>query len=88
MKALVATVASTILLISFSATSARSRCLAWTAINEVEQNMAKGLSIYYALSDAQDKGLIDGKGDCLTKMRQIAEKSRTLYPNAYGAIWY
>jgi hypothetical protein len=50
--------------------------------------MAKGMSIYYALAEAQDKGLIDGKGDCLTKMRKIAEKSRTLYPNAYGAIWY
>ena len=83
-----ASVATTLLLIGFGATSAHSRCLAWTAINDVEQNMAKGMSIYYALSDAQDKGLIDGKGDCLTKMRQIAEKSRTLYPNAYGAIWY
>ena len=80
--------ATTALLIVFSATSAQSRCLAWTAINEVEENMAKGMSIYYALAEAQDKGLIDGKGNCLTKMRQLAEKSRTLYPNAYGAIWY
>tara|TARA_B100002052_G_C15687826_1_gene509249 strand:- start:214 stop:477 length:264 start_codon:yes stop_codon:yes gene_type:complete len=87
MNALIS-VATTVLLIGFSATSAQSRCLAWTAINEVEENMAKGMSIYYALAEAQDKGLIDGKGDCLTKMRQIAEKSRTLYPNAYGAIWY
>ena len=87
MNALIS-VATTALLIGFSATSAQSHCLAWTAINEVEENMAKGMSIYYALADAQDKGLIDGKGSCLTKMRKIAEKSRTLYPNAYGAIWY
>lgn len=80
--------ATTVLLVWLSATSAQSRCLAWTAINEVEERMAKGMSIYYALAEAQDKGLIDGKGDCLTKMRKIAEKSRTLYPNAYGAIWY
>ena len=80
--------ATTIVLIGFSAASAQSRCLAWTAINEVEENMAKGMSIYYALAEAQDKGLIDRKGSCLTKMRQLAEKSRTLYPNAYGAIWY
>ena len=87
MNALIS-VATTALLIGFSATSAQSHCLAWTAINEVEENMAKGMSIYYALADVQDKGLIDGKGSCLTKMRKIAEKSRTLYPNAYGAIWY
>ena len=87
MNALIS-VATTVLLIGLNATSAQSRCLAWTAINEVEENMAKGMSIYYALAEAQDEGLIDGKGDCLTKMRQIAEKSRTLYPNAYGAIWY
>ena len=87
MNALIS-VATTVLLIGFNATSAQSRCLAWTAINEVEENMSKGMSVYYALAEAQDKGLIDGKGDCLTKMRQIAEKSRTLYPNAYGAIWY
>ena len=86
MNALIS-VATTALLIVFSATSAQSHCLAWTAINEVEENMAKGISIY-ALAEAQDKGLIDGKGNCLTKMRQLAEKSRTLYPNAYGAIWY
>ena len=80
--------ATTVLLVGLSATSAQSHCLAWTAINEIEEKMAKGMSIYYALAEAQDKGLIDGKGDCLTKMRKIAEKSRTLYPNAYGAIWY
>ena len=81
-------VATIALLIGFSATSAKSHCLAWTAINEIEENMAKGMSIYDALADAQDKGLIDGTGSCLTKMRKITEKSRTLYPNAYGAIWY
>ena len=41
MNALIS-IATTALLIGFSATPAQSRCLAWTAINEVEENMAKG----------------------------------------------